>query len=295
MSKREIIIRIIFVVFGLLLGFGLAFSIEFCQGNKLESFTVLNVENESGIRLRQNKMATDTDRISIIAEVIPANAIDKTVSWSIDWTNHPGGTNLDEYFDLSISDDTLTCTIIMLKPFSYQATLTCKSNMVSSVKSTCTVDYISRTVSTGNTQVMFNNDNPNNIIVRDFLDMLIASATSSLNVSGGTIKPSVVADKFDIQSFNLCSKQSTGVLTQTHMLDKTIADALKTIDDYDGNTEDLIQQMDEVVSVITFNYELVYNDVVVSSGSAQFYFKLGFDISSFSVNSVNLDDAAIYF
>lgn len=293
MNKKSLFTRLGIVLAGIILGFGIAFGLEF-YNYKQNSSLITNIENNDGIRLRQNKMATDTDRISITAEVMPANARDKTVNWSIDWTNHPSGTNLDEYFDLRITDDTLTCTIIMLKPFRNQATLTCKSNMVPSVKSTCTVDYISRTVSPGQSD-LFNGDDPNNITVRNFLDMLIASATASLNVSGGTIKPTVRADKFDIDNFSLCQKQSTGVLTQTYMLDKTIAEALKTIDDYAGNTEDLISQMDEVLSVITFNYELVYNDVVISSGSTQFYFKLGFDISSFSVNSVNLDDTTIYF
>ena len=141
MSKREIIIRIILVVFGLLLGFGLAFSIEFCQGNKLESFTVLNVENESGIRLRQNKMATDTDRISITAEVLPANAIDKTVSWSWAWGSSNSG-NVADYVTITPSADTLTCTVKVKKAFTTQIILTCTANSNSTVKATCTIDYV---------------------------------------------------------------------------------------------------------------------------------------------------------
>ena len=294
MNKKSLFIRLGIVLAGIILGFGIAFGLEF-YNYKQNSSLITNIENNDGIRLKQNKMATDTDRISIIAEVLPANARDKTVNWSIDWSNHPGGTNLDEYFDLRITDDTLTCTIIMLKPFSNQATLTCKSNMVPSIKSTCTVDYISRTVSSGQSETLFNGDDPNNLATTYFLDMLIASATASLNVSGGTIRPTVRATKNDITNFNLCQKQSSMVLLQSFMLTQSIANGLKYIDDSDGNNEDLISQMDEVLSCITFNYELVYNDVVISSGSTQFYFTLGFDISSFSVNSVNLDDTAIYF
>ena len=67
---------------------------------------VVLVEQENGIRLRQNKVASDTDFLSITAEITPDNAVDKTVSWSIAWGTTNSNT-ITDYITIEVSSDTL--------------------------------------------------------------------------------------------------------------------------------------------------------------------------------------------
>lgn len=292
---KNLFTRLGIILGGVILGFSFAFGLEILS-NKSNFCLISNIENSDGIRLKQNKVAVDTSSLCVSAEITPANARDKTVSWSVAWSSSDCPYNISDFISLDYSDDSLNCWVNVLKPFEWQAILTCKSNMVPSVKATCSIDYIKRTAPSGVTETnkIFGGD-PTNYTVDMFMTQLISSAKTCIsnNLSGGTITPTVSATKYSITNFTLCGKQTANVFTQSYCQDYDFCDILQQVDDL--HEEDLISQMGSSVSIITFNYDLVYDDVVVKSGTAQYYFTIGFDISSFSVTSVTLDDSSLFF
>ena len=150
MEKKKNKFKDFFTRLGIILGgsalcFGIAFGLnayETHQDNNADA-PIVNVKNENGIRIKQNRIS-ETNTYSLTATVSPVEAYVSTVSCSVAWSS-TNSTSISDYITLTTSDDTLTCTVKVLKAFTTQAVITCTSDMDTTKTATCSVDYVSRT------------------------------------------------------------------------------------------------------------------------------------------------------
>ncbi len=113
-------------------------------------FIVGNVM-ESGIKLRAiaSTQATALDSVTLTATVEPANATNKSVSWSLAWTNASSewatGKTVTDYVQLTPSGgDNTTATVSYSAPFGEQVTVTATSRDNPEAKASCTFDFALR-------------------------------------------------------------------------------------------------------------------------------------------------------
>lgn len=117
-------------------------------------FIVGNIA-ESGIKLRAttSTQATAIDSVTLTATVEPANATNKSVSWSLAWTNASSewatGKTVTDYVQLTPSGgDNTTATVSYSAPFGEQVTVTATSQDNPEAKASCTFDFALRVLDT---------------------------------------------------------------------------------------------------------------------------------------------------
>lgn len=86
---------------------------------------------------------------TITATIIPANAVNKELDWSIAWKDAGStwakGKSISDYLTLTpTSDGALTATVSCKKAFGEQAIVTCQVRTDDTLTATCTVDYKKR-------------------------------------------------------------------------------------------------------------------------------------------------------
>lgn len=81
-NKKSLFTKLGVVLGGIALGFGIAFGIESLVNNtkneKDLNPPLVSVENEDGIRLKQNKVSANGTALSVTATLSPENVNDKT-------------------------------------------------------------------------------------------------------------------------------------------------------------------------------------------------------------------------
>lgn len=191
--KKKINLKSLFIKLGIIAGstalcFGTALAIEH-NNNKNEKDLnppLVSVENEEGIRLRQNKVVTNGATSTTITATVDSTATDKTVSWSLAWAT-TNSASVSDYITLTPSSDTLTCTVAVKKAFTTKIILTCKSNSNSSLTATCTIDYVGRNVALFKPTKDFSSLNFYNTTIESLLNNAGVLTASNYTVSGGTL------------------------------------------------------------------------------------------------------------
>ena len=149
------------VFFGLLYGFGgIDFSvleIPVAENTANGGGAVIGEGESNGVKLTSTKIAEEDyaeygisplaeTAYTLTATVTPANAVDKTVDWSVmfvdpaaSWAN---GKTVTDYVTVTpTSDGALTATVECLQAFGEQIKVIVASRVSSTVNATCTVDY----------------------------------------------------------------------------------------------------------------------------------------------------------
>lgn len=129
--------------------FGVVLCTALIGDNPLVSFIEDTVE---GVSLHQN-VAFASEGIytpfngglyyaDVYADVIPATAENKTVTWSVAWEDETIQDDIDDYFDLQISQDTSCCRVICLDTFKNKdAILICRTN-VGGYTASCNITWV---------------------------------------------------------------------------------------------------------------------------------------------------------
>ena len=136
---------------------------------------------------KRNKVSNNGQSLSVKATISPSYVSNKKVSWSVAWKT-TNSQNINNYITLSISSDTLTCNVSVKSAFSKQIILTCTSQSNSSVKATCTIDYVGRNLETYSdcTSARYYIDNYD-LTFDGLFDMAIDNLETNIT-TGGTLK-----------------------------------------------------------------------------------------------------------
>ncbi len=85
----------------------------------------------------------DGSSITIKCTVLPSDANNKKVIWSLEWVKECEE-DVHDYVSLGISEDTSLCTITVIKGFSVQINVNVASEENPTIKKTCVLDYYKR-------------------------------------------------------------------------------------------------------------------------------------------------------
>ena len=106
-----------------------------------------DVKEGTSVPLPKNaifKRASNQNALSVIATVLPENATQKELSWSLTWKT-TSNDNIADYVTISPSSDTKTCSITVKKGFNIPINLTAKTKDGSSA--TCQLDFLKQVTS----------------------------------------------------------------------------------------------------------------------------------------------------
>ncbi len=106
-----------------------------------------DVKEGASVPLPKNaifKRASNQNALSVTATVLPENASQKELSWSLTWKT-TSNDNIAEYVTISPSSDTKTCSITVKKGFNIPINLTAKTKDGSSA--TCQLDFLKQITS----------------------------------------------------------------------------------------------------------------------------------------------------
>lgn len=129
-------------------------------GQEESSGALIGNTDENGIKLMSTRITPADysengvapfaeDAYTLTATVEPATAANKTVNWSVAWSEPSSawanGKSIAEYITLSASTGS-SCTVTCLQAFGEQAVVTCASADNPEVYATCTVDFRERSI-----------------------------------------------------------------------------------------------------------------------------------------------------
>ena len=96
-----------------------------------------------GLKLSSSINNQADNSVTITASVEPNYVLDKTLDWNIEWVSE-STKNVNDYVSMSVSDDTLSATILYLEVFDTQILVTATSKSNPEVSAICTVDCYKR-------------------------------------------------------------------------------------------------------------------------------------------------------
>ena len=112
---------------------------------------LIQTTEERGIHLSRRNVKNVDGSYTLQATIIPADATNKKLTWSLDVAQEYEDLNdfisdnnmyqLDEYIQLTVSSDTLSCSVKKLDVCPVQLKIVVTSQADSSVSATCTVDF----------------------------------------------------------------------------------------------------------------------------------------------------------
>ncbi len=231
--------------------------------------------NNVNIQLRKNKIATDTD--SVLVTALTDTDKDYTFEWTLDW-NDISEYNIVNFITYEISEDTKSCTITKLQNFTTQAVLTCNIKDTN-IKSTCTIDCISRQFSA---KTIVFNSSVKDLTFGEFKSMVHTSVTSSV-LSSGTISPTIKLT--GCKSFNLNqTNQAVSYFLNQVNDDRLFIDVINEIYNFENENQSLesIKALNSSATSITLNYELIFNDEIISSGYCTVYVQFDIPLTDYS-------------
>ena len=292
---KNIINKIFLGVCALGLVFGSAFGINALINRNLEhSPVIVDDVVENGIRLRQNKIVasgTDTNILASLTAVVgPSYVYDKTVSWNVAWTTS-NSANVNEFVSLSISDDTLTCEVNVLKAFTNNITLTCTANSNESVKATCKLDYVGRTP-TSEGSLNCSGDPYNKTI----LDVLNSKSTNTFSSTGGTLNGSLSHFNYIGMVIHFADGKNYECMDLTKSFG-TIIERILENDNYDYTLDEILETLDSTNVQFMGFCNINYNGIKIKE---QVSFTLSIpvkniDAAYFVADSVSLSDTQLIF
>ncbi len=107
---------------------------------------VSTIENSPALLM--SAVTHEDGYVTLTATVMPENATDKSLSWSVEFVNPSSawasGKDAEDYVSVSESPDTLTANVFVHEGFSEKIKITARSNSNTSVKASCVCDYYER-------------------------------------------------------------------------------------------------------------------------------------------------------
>lgn len=301
-DKKEI-----FKLIGIILG-GLAIFVLSIIGivnianksHKDDNVPVVQVEQENGIRLRQNKVNQNSNTTSLTAVINPSNAFDTTVSWTIAWAS--SNSNLvNDFVNLEVdSDTTLSCDITVLKAFSTRIIVTCTSNMDTTKTATCTLDYVSRKFAdTCETPGLLNRSSASACTDKcTSYASNIAYYLSLGSLTGGTINGK-------IQDLTLTRVKLNNIDVSEYLITNPGNYTVNDMIQYLINNGTNLSQFSSLYLRVEFTYKVYFDysqyggnseqtNYFVTNSSGALDKTINIDSSAFQVNSVSLDNEIIF-
>lgn len=298
-NKKSLFTKLGVVLGGIALGFGIAFGIESLVNNtkneKDLNPPLVSVENEDGIRLKQNKVSNNGSIISVTATVSPSYANNKTVSWSLAWASTNSAT-VSDYVSLVPSTDTLTCNVSVKKAFTTQIILTCTSNANSMAKASCTIDYVGRNLEYNPGSLPTDFDfTGENLSDYSFFDLLFGemefSLTSSLySTSGGTLNNVSELENISITSYKIDDESISSSTFNNSSIEQYLVDEYGDLETAYNTTSG------SLVISISLSGDVYYNSTKVGlSNSLLLSTVVYFDLTAYGPTGITLNDTSLIF
>ncbi len=102
------------------------------------------IDMPKNIVFKRNAAESEEDSsITVRCTIIPSDALNKRVLWSVVWVTEKSE-DVNDYVSLLVSEDTLSCKVTVNKGFSTQINLFAASAENSSIKKSCVLDYYKR-------------------------------------------------------------------------------------------------------------------------------------------------------
>lgn len=113
-----------------------------------EEDLVINEVKENGIGLKMTRLSNGSSSgVSITATVLPSDATDKTLIWTLEWVERAGykasSYNLSDFVSKVVSSNTLNCNITMIRRFPMQIKVIVASKTNPDVTASCLCDCYS--------------------------------------------------------------------------------------------------------------------------------------------------------
>ena len=192
----------------------------------LLTFTSCKLENENCEDInyleiitltKKNKISSNGQSLSVKATVSPSYIQDKKVNWSLSWDSsysfsgwYGGAPDVNKYVGLSVSSDTLTCTVSIKQELPCRVILTCTANSNANIKKTCNIDYVSRNFSP-HSDALWAKDAIDGVdlsyeqLFESALDEISTVSTSSSNIYNqlsGTVKNITIDYEGEIETYD---------------------------------------------------------------------------------------------
>lgn len=254
---------------------------------------VAGVQDSDMLRLtKKNKVSANGTALSVSATLAPDWVVDKTVNWTLSWASSNSG-NLADYITITPSTDTLTCTVSVKKAFTTQIILTCTANSNDKVKATCTIDYVSRTLTSS----------------YDYTDLdLSGEKYDSITIN------EVLTDEYnylDASGYSTINGTLNGVVKNVKYSAIMIGDKMITEEDYSKTLESwLIEEFGSLTDAVSYfsdnNYDIeiyvsadvYYGDTLIKSGAVlqgPFRCHLFIDLFGYTATGLTLNDTQLIF
>lgn len=317
--KRKITIAISAIALVALCAIGIFSFNHFSE--KLDTNLIVNTQDSVGgaIRLtgRKNAAKLDAESVTITATVAPEYTMDKTLSWSMAYTEsgltYQQGTNgeysLSDCLQMTISEDTLSVTIKYLSNFPEQVTITATSNADTSKKATCTIDCYERSTDitySDSSVLALNSGNPDLTYEKLFVDNQTWEIFAFNGVDGVGSIETVSSVKLQIRLHDdlVSALRTAGFTVDTSYSDYQYNQAIEDFlfDKVTGASEtnaDFMTVLNQTYKWFTFTATLTdthqASSKVVNTLTKDYWVGY-FSISDFfSITSVTLDKSQIIF
>ena len=249
---------------------------------------VADVQNSDMLKLtKRNKISANGQTLSVSATLSPDWILDKTVTWDVSFK---GTASLfaTDYISLNVSSDTLTCDVSVKKAFTTQMILTCTSNSDSSVKATCTIDYVGRTIQYTRSGEWGDiiGEAYSEYKVSDLYKQTDIKNADNYTTSGGTLNGTL--QNVQITSVKVDGTDVTSNQTQTlqNILVSNHGDIYSAYEELEGRFE----------VEITITADVYYNNTLIQSGvTGLAWGDYLFDYSAYKVTDITLSDTQLIF
>lgn len=144
---------------------------------------------------RYAKQATSNNTLTVTCTVLPADTVNKKLTWTLQWADGGNHGTVTDYVKMSVNSDTSQCTIQSLKEWDYKIKLVVKTTDGSNLSKECTLDYLGRNV-IFDSQKVYNTITPDTNIM-NYVNYVISQ--NKVTTNGGTLAGNVVVDGVVIQ------------------------------------------------------------------------------------------------
>lgn len=296
-----------------------------CKNNNfIDKVINVNDIHEQGVRLSVKRNAqSNVESITVNAIISPSNATNKNLNWSLKWGDNDYSESCSDYLNMTISSDTLSCTISYKQSFNKPIILTVYSRSNSNIMATCQIDCYQRSYDSS-LNIEYDsdiNDQSNSIRViecngKEFdFSSLTYEEIMSMNdlVSFTNITSAVKGTIPTVHNYKLSIGWSEEIWYQCNQLgfdSNSFPDLfyelsenkfsfkilLKEITSWEVNSDEIIQVLQNSSHWFYLNIEItdVYNDVIINTYN-DFYMLSGFNISDVKLQSILLENTSLIF
>ena len=263
---------------------------------------VADVQNSDALRLtKHNRVSANGQALSVTATLSPDYIVDKTVTWSIAWKS-TNSANVNDYITITPSADTLTCTVAVKKAFSTQIILTCTAKSNTSVKATCTIDYVDRNYKIGQTVSYvadMNGKNPFNTSLLEVVEMALNGSqyadTTLYTTYGGSLRGTIKNVEFKDATLNfddIIMISSSQALSDDNLGEYIV----QATEQYTGSLTDSINYLKTLKSDIRVQADIYYGNTLIAENVIYtIEFINNISTSYFTADGLTLNDTQLIF